>query len=76
MILAERIVADPDTVFGKPRVQGTRIAVEFIMDLLAAGATEEYLLDAYPHLTRADILACISYASRIVDSVKRFPVEV
>ena len=73
MVLAERIAVDPDIVFGKPRIQGTRLAVEFIMDLLAAGATEEYLLHNYPRLTHEDILACISYAGRIVDEVERFP---
>lgn len=73
MVLTERITADPNIVFGKPRIQGTRLAVEFILDLLAAGETEEYLLDCYPRLTHEDILACVSYAGRIVDEVKSFP---
>ena len=73
MVLAERITATPGVMFGKPCVQGTRLAVDFIMDLLTAGATEEYLLHNYPRLTRDDILACISYAGRIVDEVERFP---
>jgi uncharacterized protein (DUF433 family) len=76
MVPAGRIAIDPNIVFGKPRVQGTRIAVEFLMDLLTADATEEYLLDAYPHINREDILACISYSGRIVDNLKRFPVAV
>lgn len=44
-------------------IRGTRLAVEFILELLAAGQSEENLLADYPGLTREDILACLSYAS-------------
>lgn len=74
MVLVERIAADSDIVFGKPRIQGTRLAVEFILDLLAAGATEEYLLRNYPNLTHEDILACLSYAGRIVSEIRFWPI--
>ena len=74
MVLAERITATPGVMFGKPCVQGTRLAVDFIMDLLTAGATEEYLLHNYPNLTHEGILACLSYAGRIVDEIKFWPI--
>ena len=58
----ERITVDPDILVGKPVVRGTRLAVEFILELLAAGQSEAELLDSYPGLTREDILACLAYA--------------
>jgi uncharacterized protein (DUF433 family) len=63
MELSERIVVDPEILAGKPVVRGTRLAVEFILELLAAGQSENNLLNDYPGLTREDILACLSYAS-------------
>jgi uncharacterized protein (DUF433 family) len=59
---SERIYIDPEILAGKPVVRGTRLAVEFILELLAAGRTEAEVLDDYPGLTREDILACVSYA--------------
>lgn len=68
MVLAERISNHPEILGGRPLVDGTRLAVDFILDLLAAGASEEYLLDSYPNLTREDILACLSYAAKLVSA--------
>ena len=59
----ERIVVDPEVLAGKPVVRGTRLAVELILELMAAGQSENDLLTNYPGLTREDILACLSYAS-------------
>jgi uncharacterized protein (DUF433 family) len=59
----ERIVIDPETLAGKPVIRGTRLAVEFILELLAAGQSEADILSNYPGLTRDDILACLAYAS-------------
>jgi uncharacterized protein (DUF433 family) len=47
---------------GKPVVKGTRLAVEFIVDLLAQGWSEADILRNYPRLTREDIQACLAYA--------------
>jgi len=58
--LSERIVVDPEVLAGKPVIRGTRLAVEFILELLAAGQSENEILADYPGLTREDILACIS----------------
>ncbi len=59
----ERIVVDPEVLAGKPVIRGTRLAVEFVIDLLAQGWTIEDILRNYPHLTREDVLACLQYAS-------------
>jgi len=60
MPLSERIVVDTEVLAGKPVIRGTRLAVEFILELLAAGVSENDLLADYPGLTRDDILACLS----------------
>ena len=53
----DRIVSDPKIKFGKPVIKGTRIHVELLLKLLGNGLSIEKLLDAYPQLTREDILA-------------------
>jgi uncharacterized protein (DUF433 family) len=60
MPLLERIVVDPEILAGKPVIRGTRLAVELILELLAAGQSEGEILTNYPGLTREDILACLS----------------
>jgi uncharacterized protein (DUF433 family) len=76
MPLSERIVVDPEILAGKPAVRGTRLAVEFILELLAAGQSENELLTNYPGLTREDILACLSYARYLAHEHKAYPVPV
>ena len=56
----DRIVADPAILAGKPVVRGTRLSVELILELLAAGESEQSILENYPGLTREDILACLA----------------
>ena len=74
MPLSERIVLDPNILAGKPVIRGTRLAVEFILELLAAGQSESELLANYPGLSREDILACLSYASYLAHEYKAYPV--
>ncbi|HEV2689185.1 MAG TPA: DUF433 domain-containing protein [Bryobacteraceae bacterium] len=74
MPLSERIVVDSEVLAGKPVIRGTRLAVEFILELLAAGHTEQDLLINYPGLTREDILACLSYASYLAHEYKAYPI--
>jgi len=62
--MIERITANPRILGGKPIIRGTRISVEFILDLLASNVSEEEILEDYPHLTREDIQACLRYAAR------------
>jgi uncharacterized protein (DUF433 family) len=66
----ERVTVDPDILAGKPVIRGTRIAVELVLELLAAGQSEACILDNYPGLTREDILACLAYASVPAGSTK------
>ena len=66
----ERIVADPKVLAGKPVIKGTRMAVEFILDLLAGEWSEAEVLQNYPRLTHEDIQACLSYASALIKSEK------
>lgn len=73
MRLSHRIVVDPEILAGKPVVRGTRLAVEFILELLAAGETESEILASYPGLSRDDIMACLSYASYLAHEYKAFP---
>lgn len=65
-----RIVVDPEILVGKPVVKGTRLAVEFIIDLLAQGWTEAEILRNYPGLTQEDIRACLVYASMVLKAEK------
>jgi uncharacterized protein (DUF433 family) len=66
----ERIVIDPEILVGKPVIKGTRLSVEFIIDLLAQGWAENEILRNYPGITREDIQACLSYASEILKGEK------
>ena len=63
MLVNDRIVIDPGILVGKPVIKGTRLAVEFIVELLANGWTETQIIDQYPGIGRADILACRRYVS-------------
>lgn len=58
-----RITIDPNILVGKPIIKGTRLAVEFIIDLLAQGWSNEEILLNYPGITIEDIQACLAYAS-------------
>ena len=58
----DRISVDPAILVGKPVIKGTRLAVEFIIDLLAQGWNETQILDSYPGITHEDYLACLSLA--------------
>jgi uncharacterized protein (DUF433 family) len=70
-----RIVVDPDILVGKPVIKGTRLSVEFIIDLLAQGWQESEILRNYPGLTHEDIRACLAYASNLLHAEKIFPLE-
>jgi len=62
----ERITYNPKILGGKPIIRGTRISVQFILELLAAGMTIDEIVDQYPNLVREDILAAINYAARTI----------
>ena len=62
--LLDRIVIDPRVMVGKPIIRGTRLTVEYILNLLAHGATEAEILAEYDGLTRADIQASLLFAAQ------------
>ena len=72
----DRIAVDPVVLVGKPVVKGTRLSVEFIIDLLAQGWTEEDILRNYPGLTSEDIQACLAYASMVLRAEKVYTLAV
>ena len=64
--LLKRITYNTDIFGGKPIIRGRRLAVEHILGMLAAGDDIETILEGYPWLEKEDILACLTYARRIV----------
>lgn len=71
--LLQRIVCDPKVMVGKAVVKGTRLTVEFILNLLAHGATPDEIIAEYQTLTRDDIQACLLFASRSLSSTSFMP---
>ena len=71
----DRIIVDSKVLTGKPIVRGTRISVELVVDLLAAGWSHRQILDSYPHLTEEDVRACLSYASELLREEQVFPLK-
>ena len=72
----DRITIDPEILVGKPVVAGTRLAVEFIIELLANDWAETDILRNYPGLTHQDIQACLAYASGALKAEKVYPLAV
>jgi len=72
----DRIAVDPQVLVGKPIIRGTRLAVEFILELLAEGWTYEQILKNYPQLEGADIHAALHYANEIIKQQKVYPLTV
>lgn len=63
--LLARISIDPAVCFGKPCIRGHRIWVSLVLDLLAGGQSVPEILDAYPGVEKADVLACIAYGAEM-----------
>jgi len=66
--LLERIVSDPRVLVGKPVIRGSRLSVDYILNLLAHGSTIEEILAEYDGLTREDVHACLLFAARALSS--------
>lgn len=62
-----RITFDPHVSSGRPTIRGMRIRVKDVLELLAAGASHEEILEDYPALEPADISAALEYAARQSD---------
>ena len=68
-----RITIDSAVLVGKPVVRGTRLAVEFVLELIAAGWAFDEILANYPGLTVEDIRACVANAREILTSEQFYP---
>lgn len=71
--LLKRIVLNPKVMAGKPVIRGTRLTVEYILNLLAHGATEEEILSEYDGLSGEDIQACLLYAAKSLQDTSFMP---
>ena len=71
--LLERIVCSSDVMTGKPTIKGTRLTVEYILNLRAHGASEQEILDGYTKLAAEDIRACYLFAGRSLESMTFMP---
>ena len=73
--LLERITIDPRIMAGKPVIRGTRLTVEYILNLLAHGATPEEIMEEYEGVTREDIQACFLFATKALEEMPYMPLE-
>jgi len=72
-LLMERITLNPKVMGGKPVIRGTRLTVEFILNLLAHGATSVEILDEYGGLMPEDIQACFLFAKESMSKTEFMP---
>ena len=72
----DRIAIDPEVLTGKPVIRGSRLAVDFIVGLLAQGWSKVDIIQNYPDITHADIAACLQYANHVLQSEKVYPVAI
>ena len=71
--LLERITLNPNVMTGKPVIRGTRLTVQYIMGLLAHGASVEEILEEYKGLTEEDIRACLLFATEALEDTTFMP---
>jgi uncharacterized protein (DUF433 family) len=65
------IAYNPEILSGKPHIVGTRLSIEFILELVASGATKAEMLKAYPQLTAEAIEEALRYGEHFQKSVER-----
>lgn len=70
------ITFDPEILGGKPHILGTRLSVEFIMELFASGASHAEVLEAYPQVTLEALEAVLRYAAKAVTNENFLRVEI
>ena len=73
--LLERITVDPKIMVGKPIIKGTRLTVEYILNLLAHGDTENDIIEEYYGITVDDIKACLLFATKSLEKTSFMPLE-
>lgn len=72
-LLLNRIILDSKVMVGKPVIRGTRLTVEYILNLLAHGTPVTEILDEYSGLTQEDIQACLLFATRSLENTAFMP---
>ena len=71
-----RIVVNPEILVGKPIIQGTRISVEFMIELLAEGWSHQQVLENYPQITDQDIQASLRYVAELLKHHRVYPLAI
>lgn len=71
--LLERISVNPDVMTGKPVIRGTRLTVDFILNMLAHGSSEKDILEEYKGVSAKDIQACLLFATRSLENTEFMP---
>lgn len=71
--LLKRITVDTRVLVGKPVIKGTRLSVQYILGMLSNGATAEEIINEYKGLTKADIMACLFFASETLNNSTFLP---
>ncbi len=67
---SDLIVSTPGILAGKPRVKGTRIPVQQVLQCLSEGWSIKKIIDQFPSLSKEDIQACVAYANDVLDNFK------
>jgi len=70
------IAYNPEILSGKPHIVGTRLSIEFILELFASGATRDEILKAYPQLTTEAVEEALKYAAQAVKNEVLLDVKV
>jgi uncharacterized protein (DUF433 family) len=71
--LLQRVVVDPKVMAGRPLIRGTRLTVDYILNLLAHGSTVAEILNEYEGLTAEDVQACLLFATRSLEDTAFMP---
>lgn len=74
--LLSRITTNSEVMIGKPVINGTRLTIEYVLNLLAHGASISEILEEYDGLEEADIRACLLFASQSLESTTFMPLNV
>ncbi len=72
--LLERITCDPQVMVGKPVIKGTRLTVDYLLNVMAHGSTVDEILVEYAGLERYDIQACLLFAVKSLSNTAFIPV--
>jgi len=73
--LLERIIVNPAVMVGKPIIKGTRLSVEYILNLLAHGDTASDIINEYDGLSPEDIQACLLFATKSLENTSFMPLK-